>query len=105
MTNENTNAKLNVKQHENIIASLTRLIKNGGLTEKMEAAANSELAVRVQNLRKAEQVAHYTDREFSSYRQLTNNCNYSHIEAMDTVEADKEAINATEPCNIIWHAK
>ena len=62
MTNENTNAKLNVKQHENIISCLTRLIKNG-LSAEQELAASSELFVHSQNLWKAKQVAHYTDRE------------------------------------------
>ncbi len=104
MTSQNTNAALNVKQNENLISSLTRLIKNG-LSAEDELNASSELFVRSVNLRKAKQVAHYTDREFSSYRQLTNHCNYSHVEAMELVEAHSEEINDVEPCNISWARK
>ena len=102
MTNENTKAALHVQRIENTVSSLTRLIKNGGLTAEMELSASSELYRNSIELREAKQVAHYNNREFGSYKQLRNNCDCGHAQAMEIVEAHNEDINSAEPCNVFW---
>lgn len=102
MTNENTKAALHAQRIENTVSSLTRLIKNGGLTTEMELSASSELYTRSVELREAKQIAHYNNREFGSYKQLRDNCDCGHVQAMEIVAAHNEDINSTEPCNVFW---
>ena len=100
----NTEAALNAKNHKNTVEFLQRLIPT--ITNEADVArAEEELAVRIRNLGRAEEIAHFTAREMHSYRQLFNRCNYTHAEAMELVESQKDEINAIEPQNLKWHAK